>query len=717
MKQSLDRGILAGIALVVGLIVAAAILNYRNTNQLNIDARSVADSHRVLELTAAVMQDMLDTETGERGYLLTGKDEYLEPYARALPRIGQDMDMLIALTRDNPSQHARVRKLEEMSTVRLALLKQLIDARRLRIRDINPLLMAEKGKDHMDAIRNLVAEIDQAERDVLGERQAASRRAYEIAIITGVVTACLGLLSVLAFILLLNRSLTSRQAAAAAIQAQREWFRTTLASIGDGVIVTDLQRNILFLNTVAAELTGWSDEQARGQRLEQVFRVVGEDGGQPPENPATRALREEKAIARSNQSVLISRNGSETPIDESGAPIRTREGIIAGVVLVFRDVTERRRTEKTLLEADRLKDEYLAMLAHELRNPLAPIRNSLQIMKQAPGKSDLVVPAREMAERQVQHMARLLDDLLDVSRLSRGHIELRCQTIDLVSLAQRTLEIVRPLIEEPRHEIIASYSDKPVLVHGDPTRIEQILTNLLNNAAKYTEPGGQIWLAVDQEGTEAVVRVRDTGNGIAPEMLSRIFDLFVQSRRKEDRSPGGVGIGLTLVRKLVNLHGGSVEAFSQGLEKGSEFVVRLPALKAAMEKQQVQRAAPSSPEHRASGRRILVVDDNVDAAESLALLLRLQGQEVRVAFDGPGALTTARDFSPQAVFLDLGMPGMDGYEVARRMRQELGNPAPVLVALTGWGQDEDRRRSRAAGFDHHVVKPVEPETLSTILER
>lgn len=714
MWKSFDRGILAGIALVIALIVATAGINYRNTNLLDANAARVAESHRVLELTAAVMQGMLDTETGERGYLLTTSDEYLVPYTNALPRIPENLNRLKEVTRDNPEQFERVARLEEMSRDRLDLLKRLIAARRLNKRNIDPLDAARKGKQRMDEIRSVVAEIDQAERVLLAERQEASRRAYRIAIATGLFSTFLGLVSVAAFIWLLDRTLSARQQTAATMYEQRELFRTTLASIGDGVFATDMKGKITFLNAVAADLTGWKTDEAQGQPLEKILQVVSEDGHKPMENAATQVLREGKAVSRSNQNLMLDRQGHETPIDESAAPIRTRDGIMAGAVLVVRNVAELRRSERALREADRLKDEYLAMLAHELRNPLAPIRNSLHIMKFAGEKSDLLGPAREMAERQVKHMARLLDDLLDVSRISRGKIELRCELVDVVSLAERTLESVRPLIEEPRHEIITSLSTKPVMVEGDPTRIEQILTNLLNNAAKYTEPGGTIWLTVGEEDGKAVVRVRDTGIGIAPDMLSHVFDLFVQCRRSTDPPMGGVGIGLTLVRKLVELHHGSVEALSAGLNKGSEFVVRLPTVGVS------SKTKPSSPapvmfDKRAPKHRILVVDDNVDAAESLALLLRMKGQEVRVAFDGPGAITAAHDFSPEAVFLDIGMPGMDGYEVARRLRHELRASSVVLLALTGWGQQEDKRRAAEAGFDHHLTKPVEPSALENLL--
>jgi PAS domain S-box-containing protein len=417
-------------------------------------------------------------------------------------------------------------------------------------------------------------------------------------------------------------------------------------------------------------------------------------------------------------------------------PIRTREKVL-GVMSFVSAESGRRYTSSDLAfaeelarraavslenaqlyaelrEADRLKDEFLAMLAHELRNPLAPIRNSLHIMKQPGTDREIVQEMLDMAERQVQHMARLLDDLMDVSRISRGKIELRREIVDLKHVVSRTIEAVRPLVEERRHELTVSLPPAPVRVKGDLTRLEQVVTNLLHNSAKYTDAGGHITLKVSRNGSEAVLSVQDDGIGIAPEMLPRIFDLFVQAERRVDRSQGGIGIGLTLVRRLVELHGGAIEARSAGLGQGSEFVVRLPV--------NDEPAPGGDASHFAAGangnlprRRILVVDDNQDAANSLAVLLRLAGHEVRSAYDGATALALAADFRPALVLLDIGMPEMDGYTVARRLRENAELGPLVLVALTGWGQHEDRRRSKQAGFDHHLVKPVDPAMLVRLL--
>jgi len=791
---------------------------------------------------------------------------------------------------------------------------------------------------------------------------------------------------------------------------EHERLRVTLASIGDAVIATDPYGRITFLNPVAESLTGWAQTDATGLALETVFRIVNEFTRRPAEDPVARVLATGLVVGLANHTTLISRDGTERPIDDSAAPIRDETGKIRGVVLVFRDVTERRRAEEArsqlaaivessddaivgktldaivttwnagaerlygytpdeavgksvdlvmppdrpdelsslmqklgrgervedyetvrvrkdgrrvdvaltispvknaageiigastiardiserkrttaalrfladasaslaslvdygstlqkvaslavpsfadwcgvdmpdgdgalrrvavahvdpakielarelyrryppdpnsphgpyqvlrtgrsemiseipdelidrsardeehrrilqrlglksymgvplqtrgrtlgvltfvsaesgrrydaadlalaedvahraavaienaglysqLRETDRLKDEFLAMLAHELRNPLAPVRNALHVMKQPAATAAIVGQVRDMAERQVRHMGRLLDDLLDVSRVSRGRIELRKEFVDVVPVVASTVEAIRPLMEERRHELTVSVPSEPLWLEADPHRLEQVLTNLLTNAAKYTDPGGRIWLTAERDGRHIVIRVRDTGVGITPEMLSRIFELFVQAERRVDRSQGGLGIGLTLVHRLVELHGGTVEANSPGLGGGSEFIVRLPALsdKSDTESSVQNGQAPSA---RLPPHRVLVVDDNRDAADSLALSLRLAGQEVRVAHNGPDALKLVEDFRPEIVFLDIGMPGMDGYEVARRIRTLPQCKDLVLIAITGWGQEQDRVRSQQAGFDHHLIKPVEPATVHKLL--
>jgi PAS domain S-box-containing protein len=363
-------------------------------------------------------------------------------------------------------------------------------------------------------------------------------------------------------------------------------------------------------------------------------------------------------------------------------------------------------------EADRRKDEFLAMLAHELRNPLAPVRNALHIIHMRGNeRRQAVHNAHEVIERQVEHMVRLVDDLLDVSRITRGKINLQREPVDVAQIVARAVEGSRPLIDARRHTLEVA-AEGGLWVEGDATRLAQVLWNLLNNAAKYTPEGGRIRLAVERAAGAVLLRVRDTGMGMPREVLPKVFDLFTQAERTLDRAQGGLGIGLTLVRQLTEMHGGTVEAHSDGPGKGSEFVVRLPLLAAGAE----APADADGPRLRPTPRhRVLVVDDNRDSADSLATLLRLVGNDVRTAYDGRQALEVAAQYRPEMVLLDIGLPVMNGYEVARQLRTEPAYGHPVLTALTGYSSEEDRRRSLAAGFDHHMVKPVDFAALQEVL--
>jgi two-component system CheB/CheR fusion protein len=391
---------------------------------------------------------------------------------------------------------------------------------------------------------------------------------------------------------------------------------------------------------------------------------------------------------------------------------RTGEPLCIGTIA--RDVTDYKRTEQALKEADRRKDEFLAVLAHELRNPLAPIRNALLLLQRGRGDATTVEQSCNILDRQVRQLVWLVDDLLDVSRISQGKIQLKLERVELAEVVQAALETSRPLIDGSRHQLTVSLPPSPVYLQADSTRLAQVLSNVLNNAAKFTEPGGRISLTAEVVGeppNQAVIRVRDTGMGIPEAVLPHVFELFVQGDHGRGRTSGGLGIGLTLVRRLVEKHGGQIEAHSDGPGKGSEFVLRLPLARdqSLPARTAAGSAAPVKP------RRILVVDDNRDQADSLAQLLRSMGHEVSTAYNGSEAVQAAQADGLEVALVDIGLPGMDGNEVARRIRQQSKGKPPVLIALTGWGQEEDRQHSREAGFDQHLVKPVAPEVLLNVL--
>ena len=752
-----------------------------------------------------------------------------------------------------------------------------------------------------------------------------------------------------------------------------EWCQAALGSIGDGVITTDTQGLVTFLNPVAAALTGWEPGDAAGQPLDSVFRVINETSRQPVESPAARALRDCAIVGPANHSLLVAKNGTERPIDDSAAPIRNDEGEVAGVVLVFRDITAHRHSERQVEEAlayadniiatlrhpflvldkslrvqsanaafyatfhaspeetegrfiydladrqwdiprlrmlleevlpknhsfkdfvvehtfpaigeksmllnasrfesatshpelillaiedvtehrrrdiavqtsevryrrlfetardgvlildansgriidanpfmtsllgyshqeflgkelweigvfsdksaneaafrtlqengyirydhlplasrrgkpaevefvsnvyyvdhrhvaqcnirdisersrlerqtkqqaielsdlHRRKDEFLAMLSHELRNPLAPMTNAVHLLRLQAGTENVIQQqSRAIIERQLGQLKHLVDDLMEVSRITTGRVRLRQERVTVSDIVAAAVETVRPLIDRHRHDLTVSLPPEPIWLLADAARLEQVLVNLLTNAAKYTDDGGQVWLVVERDGDDCVVRVRDTGVGIAAELLPRVFDLFTQAERSMDRSQGGLGIGLALVQRIVELHGGVVEVNSV-LGRGSEFVVRLSMAPATAP----QWSPPvTSIERRDAARlNVLVVDDSVDMAESMAMLVKAAGHDVRTVYDGSSALQAAVEFPPDVVLLDIGLPGMNGYEVARSIRQQGFLQDVTLIALTGYGQSADREASHQAGFDHHLVKPVEFKDVQSIL--
>ena len=629
---------------------------------------------------------------------------------------------------------------------------------------------------------------------------------------------------------------------------RREIFRITLRSIGDAVITTDINGDVTYINEVGESLTGWSLNDAVGEPLERVFHIVNEVTRQPVENPATRALRQGIVVGLANHTVLIRKDGTECPIDDSAAPIRDEHGHVSGCVLIFRDVTaqrlierdkaerfhtarilaaivessndaiisksldgkiqswnaaaerlfgftaedavgkhislvipperiaeeeriiarlragqrieqfeterirsdgqriivaltispikdddgnvvgaskivrditERKRLEDNLRvlaanlsENDRRKNEFLATLAHELRNPLAPMSNMLEVVKRADGDGKILKQAHETIERQLGQMVRLVDDLLDLNRITHDRLELRRNEVELSSVIQQAVEVARPLIDEAGHKLIVELPEEAIYLNADRTRLAQVFGNLLNNSSKYTKPGGSISLTAKHVDDEIEVTVKDNGAGIPADKLNTIFEMFMQVDSTSDRSQGGLGIGLTLVKRLVEMHDGTVEPRSAGEGMGSEFIVRLPVLsKPTSAVESGPDASAGAPAHR----RILIVDDNRDSAESLSMLLEITGNKTYLAHDGVEALEAIEAHRPEVVLLDIGLPRLDGHEVCRRVREQDWGKDIVMIAVTGWGQADDRRKSSEAGFNGHLVKPIDYDNLLGLL--
>ncbi len=507
------------------------------------------------------------------------------------------------------------------------------------------------------------------------------------------------------------KALLRAQKAEEAAQISTKQWQVTFDAINDGVVLLDRDGRVVQVNSAMEGMLGKSWNDLSGQEIHNLLSI-------PPVPEDSPFLRMLDTGQREAVDLTLGDRWLRVTVD----PIRDADGDINGGLCIASDITDRRRLEEELRQraeelaaADRRKDEFLAMLAHELRNPLAPISNALEAIRLARSNAAATEEALNIARRQIGHMARLLDDLLDVSRFTRGKVRLRKVPVDLTTILRQAVETSRSLIEKNGHELLTSFPAEPVWLDGDPTRLAQIVANLLNNAAKYTDRGGRIALVADREGDEAVVRVRDNGIGLSAEMLPRVFDLFAQADRSLDRSQGGLGIGLTLVRSLVQLHDGNVSVESRGPGQGSEFIVRLPASSRAQSTPVANKDAISAVESAYPLLRLLVVDDSQDSARSLARVLKLWGYEVRVAHDGLEAIEAASTEAFDVILLDIGLPGINGYEVAERLRDHFGSARPVLVALTGYGQAEDLARSQSVGFDDHLVKPVNLERLREML--
>ncbi len=507
---------------------------------------------------------------------------------------------------------------------------------------------------------------------------------------------------------MLRLELEERSRREAVLRLSEERFRLLVDGVKDYAIFSlDPNGNVASWNKGAQSIKGYAASEIIGKHFSTFYTS---------EDLARRWPEHELAIARvegrfEDEGWRVRKDGSRFWANVVITALYDDDRRLYGFAKITRDLTTRRRME-AMQESARQMNEFLAMLSHELRNPLAAMVNALGVLRNDPGNQ--LGRASDIFDRQVKHLSRIVDDLLDVSRITRGKITLKKERLDLNELVARVVESSRPMIDRRRHELDVRLADAALAVHADPTRLSQVVINLIGNAAKYTPHGGHIEVIVEREGDLAVLRVHDNGIGIAPELLPKIFDLFVQGESSLARTEGGLGIGLTLTKRLIELQGGSIDASSGGRGKGSEFVVRLP-LATEHDAGELPREGTAE-DAPAAGRRLLVVDDNRDFASMLTALLELMGHDVRTAYDGPAAISLAADYLPEAVFLDIGLPGMSGYEVARTLRDSPELAGVTLIAFTGYGQDDDRRRVLEAGFDHHLVKPAEAAELARIID-
>jgi PAS domain S-box-containing protein len=977
-QQSMRDVAVIGFGLTLAALVIGGALVFNNARRLAHHRDWVVHTHEVIGHLETLLSTLKDARAGQQEFLLVKDGKHLKAHQNAVIHVNREIASIKELTSDNAEQQSRLGTIEKKVNAALADWQNGIDLAAAGDRiAVVKWTQGTAEKALFDDLTTDIVAMQQAERDLLLQRDADVEFSSLVVLWSIGVTTAVEIVLVAVVFYLVQRNIRHRRRAAIVVAEQKERLRTTLASIGDAVITTDTEGRVASMNAVAESLTGWTDADASGQALEVVFHIVNESTREAVESPVARTLRQGVIVGLANHTVLIAKDGTERPIDDSSAPIRSKEGAIVGCVLVFRDVAERRRMElavsdarayaesivdsvreplvvldaelrvvsanraffqtfhvvkeetegkrlydlgnrqwdipalrksleelllqnkilngyevehvlpevgqrhmllnarrvyragnhselvllaieditdrrqlerqmdeqqqatrllasivessddaiisKTLdsivrtwnaaaerlfgytaeqavgrhisflipadraneedqiiarlragervehfdtvrvrrdgrqvqvsltispirdgtgrvigaskiarniterkrleadlrqyaadlSEADRRKNEFLAMLAHELRNPLAPIRNAVHALRITGARDQEMAHAVEMIERQVAQIVRLVDDLLDVSRITRGKIELRKQRVELASLVYHAVDAARSLVDCMGHNLTVKIPPEPIYLSADAARLAQIIGNLLNNACKFTSKGGHIALVVERDGNVAVIRVRDSGIGIAADQLAKIFDMFMQIDTTLERATSGLGIGLTLVKKLVEMHGGTVSAHSDGLGQGSEFVIRLPILadEPAPVKPSVNVPAPKN------SRRILIVDDNRDAAQSLAMLLNLTGNQTHTAFDGLEAVQVAESANPDVMLLDIGLPKLNGYEVCRRIRSHAWGQQMVIIALTGWGQEEDRKRSTDAGFDGHMVKPVAYDDLMKLLAK
>jgi PAS domain S-box-containing protein len=701
MRETSKLLLLIALVISAGVLVAAGLASHRAIVLLAEARNQTSQSRDVLRALDHTVTTLLDAETGQRGFLLTGKEAYLQPYSEALASSAPRLDELRNLVKDDPLLAADFASLQESIRKKTDELAQTIRLYKDGDHDgALRLVMTDAGKRSMDEIRSASARMEAVERAKYLANVQSEGRAQRLTLVSSWATAglAIALLGLLAFIV--DRD-------AARIRASEMQLATTLRSIGDAVVATDQLGRIVLMNPVAERLTGWNLTEARGEHLDRVFHIINEDTRELVESPVAKVLRAGIVVGLANHTLLLRRDGSEIPIADSGAPIFSNSGKILGVVLVFRDASPERDHERSMRDADQRKDEFLATLSHELRNPLAPIRQAVGVIRAPAANPTQIRWSVTVIERQVQNMARLLDDLLDVSRITRGTLEVRKAAVSLRAVLDAAVELARPAIEAKQHVFTIECPDD-LLLNVDSLRLAQVVGNLLTNSAKYTDSGGEIRLSARKDSEELLITVKDNGIGISTEMLPRIFEMFVQAHQAGHRSNDGLGIGLALARGLVALHGGTIEARSAGLGAGSEVLVRLPLRSHGTLAEPADEPAPQKAPVKV---RIVVADDNLDAAESLAMLLRLHGHEVHVAHNGESALALLEAIRPQVALLDVGMPKLTGHEVATQARSAAWGSEITLIALTGWGQESDRNAALAAGFDSHFVKPVDSDAI------
>ncbi len=702
------------------------IIQERNLRQVNLHVRTWRD----IEITTErVLGSLRDSETGQRGYLLTRDNAYLEPFEKSKNEVMGLAAQLESDTSSEPEERARAEKITSLAKLKLAELSKTVElAQAGNISAALMIVRTNQGKELMDAVRSTATELDDAAgraAQIYRDRADAATKDLVLSVIATSV-ASMGLLIMLTYFLRRD----GRR-----IRETAEQLAITLRSIGDAVVTTDAMGNVTYLNPVAIDI-GQRPLPEHPTPFRDLFKLVNEITGAAADDPVAQVLKDGKTIELANHTALLRPDGTAVSVEDSAAPLRGDKDEVRGVVFIFKDISERRRaereltaarelleknltelrvTEEQLRAADRRKDEFLATLAHELRNPVAPIRHAIRLLDSEALSEEQQRWSRAVIARQTAHIARLLDDLLDSARITRGELVLRVAEVELKAVITEALDVAGPIIERKGHTLDVHLPEPPLRLMVDGIRIAQVLSNLLTNAAKYTDAGGRIVLEAKVQADEFLMSVKDSGVGLSAEALPHVFKMFNQIQSTLDRSEGGLGIGLSLADELIRLHGGRIDVHSDGPGRGSIFAVALPA-SVVSARSTIEPSQPNLPKATGRDRLILVIDDNGDAAATLGMLLELSNNEVLTAHSGEAGLDIARQRKPAAIVVDIGLPGIDGYEVARTIRREPWGQTILLVALTGWGQTADKQRALAAGFDHHLTKPADPDALQSLID-
>jgi PAS domain S-box-containing protein len=719
-------------AAIVLLLVLSLCAIYWMGNQALRKEKEVSTRRSATEELDIVLSTLKDAETGQRGYLLTRNETYLAPFDQAQKQIGE---ALVKLTMGlDPQERASpdFSRFIELIPQKLAELRETVDlARQGKNGEAVAIVQSDRGKDLMDQIRMSASHIEHSEKNAI----AIDQRAFDESIFQRNLVFGIIILFNLGFVFWAYRRIRQeeerRAAAWSETERQKELLRVTLLSIGDAVIVTNADGEIIAMNKVAGELTGWALSEAIGKPCETVFQIINEQTRRPVESPVGKVVREGVIAGLANHTLLITRDGREIPIDDSGAPIREQDGSLHGVVLIFRDFSSHKATQEKLqkaadelMSANQAKDYFLATLSHELRTPLGAILGWSGLMKESPDDRNILSQGLDVLERNANALSKLISDLLDISRITAGALSLEFQQVDLNQIVSSTIQAFAVEAGNKKIRLISILQDQDgaLKVRGDPVRLEEIVTNILGNSLKFTPEGGTVSISLTRTERTAIVEIKDTGIGIPSDFIDRVFEPFAQgeSGSYTDR---GLGLGLAISKRLVELHGGSISVKSDGPGLGSAFKVQLPLITLTAPNRELLSGVRTRQENevlegRLRNLKILAVDDHEDTRDFLRVILERHGAEMTVVSSGKEALEALKILRPDILLCDLAMPQMDGYELLKEVRAlepEIGGlPA---IACTAFALAEDITRARHAGFQADIAKPINPDELvETILQ-